>query len=140
VFPRKANSVNGSDWIVNHPGLSAALKQCAGLRKQFLRYFTDGNLIGNCILTEPCPNTHISAYVLPDRQLMIVLNQAGRRNVAFKCDLEPWLKSASGKYAVKAYDADGKLLESLDIDSPVWNGSTHSMDHLDMALFEFVAE
>ncbi len=74
VFPRKAESTNGSDWIANHPELSAALKQCAALRKQFLDYFTDGTLIGDCILTEPCPTAHVSAYVLHDRILVILIN------------------------------------------------------------------
>lgn len=140
IFPSKPGGMNGSAYIAEYPEFSKALKQCAKLRKQFLQYFTEGTLIGDCVLTQPCQQAHVSAYVLPDSALMILTNRAAERKVGFSCDLEPWLKSASGKYAVKAYDTDGELVESLDVDGPVWEGSTHSMNHLDMALFEFVAK
>ena len=139
VFPRKLNSVNGSDWIVNYPQLSTALKQCSKLRKQFLHYFTDGTLIGNCILSEVCPNTIVSAYILPDKVLMILVNQTSERRIDFNCDLKPWLKSASGKYTVKVYDVDGKLVKSLNIDNSAWRGTIGPMKHLDIALFELIA-
>ena len=53
IMPRKPESTNGSDSIVNYPAFSKALKQCASLRERFLRYFTEGELIGDCLLSSP---------------------------------------------------------------------------------------
>ncbi len=139
VFPRKPNSVNGSDWITNHAQLSQALKQCAKLRKQFLSYFTDGTLIGNCLLSEPCPDSHVTAFVLPDRVLLNVLNESSPREIKFACDLEPWLQSDSETYVVKAYDTHGKLLESSELRGKVWSGSTKPLETLEIAMFEIIA-
>ena len=139
IFPSKPESINGSAHITDYPEFSAALKQCAKLRKQFLPYFTEGTLIGNCLLSQPCPQAHVSAYVLPDSVLMILINSAAERKVDFSCDLTPWLASASGKYSVKAYDGNGKLVKSFDIEAPAWKGATDTMDQLDVALFEIHA-
>ena len=95
--PRKADSVNGSDWIVNHAELSQALRQCAKLRNQFLPYFTEGVLIGNCLLREPCRDAHVTAFTRPNRILLNILNLADRREIKFTCDLEPWLESEIGR-------------------------------------------
>lgn len=48
VWPAKPDHINGSERIANVAELSGTPKICAGLRKQFLPYFTDGVLIGNC--------------------------------------------------------------------------------------------
>lgn len=163
IFPSKPGLINGSAYISDYPELSKALKQCAKLRKQFLEYFTDGTIIGNCILSEECrnthrsssaisgivstwpvlfseayPNTHISSYVLPDKVLMIVINNAAQREVNFKCDLEPWLKSGKGRYEVKIYDIAGKLVETKEISSTKWAGTIKSLDNLEIAIFEFI--
>ena len=76
VWPSKPDGINGSERIANVPELSHTLKTCAALRKQFLPYFTEGVLIGNCLLARSrAPGVRLSAYVLPDRVLAIVLNQ-----------------------------------------------------------------
>ena len=69
VQPRKPDDINGSDSIKNHPALSQALRQCAKLRARFLSWFVDGTFIGDCILTEPCPEAVVAAYVLPDKEI-----------------------------------------------------------------------
>jgi hypothetical protein len=140
VFTSKRGFVNGSAYIAEYPEFSRAIKQCARLRKQFLKYFTEGTLIGDCILMQPCQEAHVSAYVLPDKVLMILVNTAAKRKVNFNCDLEPWLKSSSGKYQVKVYNTDGKLIKSRNLGNPIWKGKTCSMNHLDIALFEFAAK
>ena len=91
VWPSKPDGINGSERIANVPELSRTLKTCAGLRKQFLPYFTDGVLIGNCLLREVSPGVRLSAYVLPDRVLAIVLNQGAEAALSFGYDLEPWV-------------------------------------------------
>lgn len=139
IFPRKPDSVNGSDYIANYPELSKALKQCAKLRKQFLPYFTDGALIGNCILAQPSPAA-IGAYVLPDKVLMLVANRGGEGPVSFNTDIGQWLASKSGKYSVKAYDEDGKLTKTISIPNGKWAGETAKLKTWEIALFEFEAE
>jgi len=139
VMPRKKGSVNGSDWIANYPELSKALKECAALRKQFLEYFTEGRLIGGCLLSEPCPNTRVASYVLTDRALLLVMNQGAVGPVAFKCDLAPWVDSSNGEYTVKQYDQAGKLTDTLHLDSATWDGTTASLELYEIALFEITS-
>jgi len=136
VFPRKVDSVNGSDWIANHTELSAALKQCAALRQQFLKYFTEGRFIGDCLLSEPCASTHVASYILPDRALLLVMNRGGARPIKFRCDVVPWVHSQHGEYTVKQYDSAGKVTDTRHLDNGTWEGETPSMEHLEIALFE----
>ena len=138
ILPRKKGAANGSDYIANHAGLSKALKQCAKLRKQFLSYFVDGVLIGDCILSDQCPTAHVSAYVLPDRVLMILLNQGTQDKVSFNCDIGSWLKSGSGKYRVKAYDSDGKPTGDITVSEGQWNAKTRVLRPGEIALYEFM--
>lgn len=81
-------TINGSERIANVPELSSTLKICARLRKQFLPYFTDGVLIGNCLLREIRPGVRVSAYVLTGRVLAVVLNQSPAGTLAFSYNLE----------------------------------------------------
>ena len=65
IMPATADGINASDLIVNHPALSQALKRCAKLRAQFLPYFIDGRLIGDCILvtgSTVCPYQCLCAF------------------------------------------------------------------------------
>jgi hypothetical protein len=139
IFPRKAESINGSDYISNYPEFSKTLKQCAALRKQFLPYFTEGNLVGDCILSDTCP-AHVTAYVLKDKALMFLINQWGHQSLGFDCDLQPWLKSTSGKYGVNVYNADGKLIRSVDSVDAKWHGDTGPIKAEDLIIFEFTAK
>ena len=136
VFPRKENGPNGSDYIANYPDLSKALKACAKLRKQFLAYFTDGMLIGDCILAQPNP-AHICAYVLPDKVLMILISQGGEGPVAFSADIGQWLASKSGSYGVRSYDEDGKLLSTTKIDQGKWDSQTKKLRTGEIVVYEF---
>jgi len=138
VMPRRKGSINGSDYIANQPELSKALKQCAGLRRQFLPYFTDGVLIGDCILAEECPGTHVTAYVLPDRVLMIIINQGSKRRIGVRCDIAPWLKSASGRYRIKCYGENGGLISETPITGGQWKGETGELQPNELALYEFL--
>ncbi|HEX2924618.1 MAG TPA: hypothetical protein VHS28_11410 [Chloroflexota bacterium] len=140
IFPRKAESINGSDYISNYPEMSLALKQCAKLKKQFLPYFVDGTLIGECLLSDTCPAAHICAYTLGDKAIMVLINQGAPQNVAFDVDLEPWVKSASGSYQVKLYDQDGKLLRTVDSAPAKWHGETGQLKTEEMMIVEFVGK
>jgi hypothetical protein len=138
VMPRKPESTNGSDSIVNHPAFSKALKQCAALRKRFLKYFTDGVLIGECLLSEPSP-AHLTSYVLPDRALMVVVNDGPARSVKFSCNLSAWLKSPSGRYRVTEFGGDGRSRGAV-ITSGQWQGQTGRLAAGEMRLFEIRIE
>ncbi|MEO6437245.1 MAG: hypothetical protein ABIP55_16000 [Tepidisphaeraceae bacterium] len=135
VFPRKAESINGSDLIANHPPLSAALKQCASLRKQFLKYFTEGTLIGECILTEPSENAHVSAYVLPDHILMIVINQGPTGPINLKADPQPWVATPGGNFTVTAFGGDGKVISITTI-AGQWEVATPALATGDVVIYE----
>jgi hypothetical protein len=140
VMPRKPESINGTDLIANRPALSKALKQCAGLRKQFLAYFVDGVLIGDCILTKPCLDAHTCAYVLPDRAIIVMVNLGKKQTIGFDVDMEPWTTSASGKYEIKQYDADGKLVSSVADVSAKWRGKTKTLAPEELTVIEVVAK
>ncbi len=138
VMPRKPELTNGSDSIVRHPAFSNALRQCAALRKQFLGCFTDGVLIGECLQSEPSP-AHVSSYVLPDRVLMILVNDGSERSVPFSCDLSPWLASPSGRYQVTPFGEDGRPRGTVSVSGP-WHGETGRLATGEMVLFEIRAQ
>src|SRR5262249_28272222 len=126
IMPTAPDGPNGSGKITDFPEMSKALKQCAKLRRHFLSYFLDGKLIGECILNEPCEGAHVTAYVLPDRALVMAMNcdwkkgtrmQAGavgdtkakifderkenlteQRSFNLHCDLTHWVRSTSGSF------------------------------------------
>jgi hypothetical protein len=138
VQPRKPDGINGSDWIRNHAELSQSLKQCAKLRTQFLPYFVDGTLIGDCILAKPCSGAQVCAYALPDKILVIVLNTGSQEPKQLKLNPAPWLASTSGRYAVKWYDGEGHAIQSAELRQEQTTVSTNMLDRLGMALFELV--
>ena len=139
IQPRKPDGVNGSDWIARHAELSQALKQCARLRAQFLPYFIDGTLIGECILTEPCPEALVAAYVLSGKVLVIVIN-TGRspRAVTLACDPRPWLPSTSGRCEAKCYDGAGALVQTTVGNSTDRRLTTGTLENLGVWLFELL--
>ncbi|MEP6662700.1 MAG: hypothetical protein ABJC04_03450, partial [Verrucomicrobiota bacterium] len=113
IFPRKKGSINGSDLIEPYPELSKALKQCAKLKKQFLPYFTEGTLIGDCILSSQCKGAHVSAYVSGDKLLMLLINEGEPRKVEFQSNLSSWLTGK--KWQVKSFNADGQKISETKL-------------------------
>lgn len=136
--PRKPDGINGSAYISDYPALSAALKQCARLRKQFLNYFVNGLFISDCILSKSVPDAHISAYVLPKSMLVIVINKEGRKPISFEGDIASWLPSVSGKYKLNVYN-DGQLIKKTSVGRK-WKEKTPVMNNLDICLYELTAE
>ena len=138
VWPRKPDGINGSDYISNHPELSRALKQCARLRKQFLNYFVNGTFIADCILSKNSPAAHVSAYALPQSMLVIVINKGNKKEITFESNIEPWLKSSTGRYKIKYYN-DGTLVNTTSSKSQ-WSQKTPAMKNLDISLYELTPE
>jgi len=64
-------------------------------------------LIGDCILTEQCSEAHISAYVLRDSVLMILVKDENAGTVKFSCDVGYWLPNESEKYTALIYSSEG---------------------------------
>ena len=139
LMPRKKDSVNASDYISSYPDLGKALKQCARLRQRFLRYFTEGTLIGDCILAEPCPGMHVTAYVLPDRALMVLINEGAPRQIPINCDLGAWVRSTSGKYEARCFDEEGAPHAKAEVPTAVWRSNTPKLPSGGMVLYEFTA-
>lgn len=140
IMPSKPDGANGTAWIKDYPELGRVLKQCASVRKQFLNYFVDGKLIGECLLTKPVEGAHVNAYVLPDRVLLILMNtEQNEKRIGFNIDLAPWLASANGKYEVKSYDQFGKQLGSKKIAGSQWTNKTKALNQYDFTIFEFIA-
>ena len=138
MWPSKPDGINGSERIENVPELSKTLKVCAGLRGQFLPYFTEGVLIGNCLLTEPSPGVRLAAYVRSDRVLAIVLNQGADGPLSFRYDLAPWV-AGHGTFAQTQFHQSGRRLTSGDVPA---SGAfqTPNLRHLEMMVVEFVAK
>jgi len=140
IFPRKAESINGSDYISNYPDLSIALKQCSNLKKKFLPYFTEGNLIGECLLTRQIDGAHVCAYTLKDRAIMVLINtSSSKQTIEFDMNLEPWVKSKTGKYAVTQYEENGKSVSTTTINK-IWHGKSKKLEANEMTVIEFVVK
>ena len=137
VGPTSKRIVTGSDWIEDHPELSRVLKDCASLRKQFLPYFTRGVFIGDCILSEPCNNAHVSAYVLSDKILIIAINLEEPQSIVLNCNLNLWLESKAQNYQIKSYNESGKMLEVSEYHKKqeLW---TPNLKNLEIAIFEVI--
>jgi hypothetical protein len=137
IFPRKAESVNGSDSISSYPELSKALKQCARLKKQFLPYFTAGELVGDGLLTRPVAGVHCCAYTLQNRAIMLFVNTSpSRQAVEFDIDLAPWIPSESGKYTFIQYDENGKPFQHKPVKSLV-HGKSKMLEVNELTVLEF---
>jgi len=139
VWPTKPGGVNGSDRIESDAALSEALKQCAALRAQFLPYFTDGTFIGYCALTEPCPEAVVCSYVLPDRMLLLVMNEGSQRAVTFGCDVSPWMGAAEETCTVRRYGGDGALVETSQTAGGPQRIATPELGTLEITAYEVLA-
>lgn len=138
IMPSKPDGANGTAWIKDYPELGRILKQCAQVRKQFLDYFVDGRLIGECLLTKPVDGAHINAYVLPDKVLLMVMNtEQTEKKINFTIDLAPWLDSKAGKYKLRSYDQFGKQTGRNKTISHQWSGKTQALKHMDFTIYEF---
>lgn len=139
IFPRKPGNVNGSDWIRSHPELSRTLRQCAALRRQFLDYFTSGTIIGQCMLTTPCEDARVNAYVRDARALMIVLNSsAPDQELVLRWDPGAWL-TGKGPLNVTRYDMSGHKLSETRCRRAVQKLKIKGLPKDELTIFEIVS-
>ena len=140
VMPRRTPyGVNGSGTIEQYLEFSKRLRQCADRREQFLDYFTDGTLVGECLLSQDCPDAHVSSYLRPGKALLLILNKSDRRAVSFQCSLAGWIRSPTGRYRVDALDLDGRRLKTFQT-AAEWSGMTEELEKSGIAMFEIAAE
>ena len=139
VMVASPDGINASDLIVNHPAVSDALKRAARLRRQFLAYFREGRLIGECLVLEETPAAHISAYVLPEKILMIVAKDESEGRVSLTCDLSYWLGHGKRQGLVNIYSATGDLIETQSFANASWRHTTQMLAANDIRLYEFTA-
>ncbi|MBI2432206.1 MAG: hypothetical protein HYV26_04990 [Candidatus Hydrogenedentes bacterium] len=140
VLPSKPENINGSARIAEYPELSQALKTCAQLHAQFLPYFEDGLLIGDCILTTPCHNARVNAYVLPDRLLLLAMNTvAGPRDIELSVDIGPWLDTARGPYTIISYDERGEASSPREQTQERWEEVMRAQPPGELFLLEVVS-
>ena len=139
VRPRKIDKPNGTALISEKPEISAALKEVARLHRQFLPYFVEGHVLGNSVLSAPCP-IFVCGHQLPDKLLIIVLNDKTEpTEVSLQSSLDLWLP-AVGTYRVKYYNSQGNLLQTISWKEGFnWIGKSRLLQPLELALFEIGA-
>ncbi len=135
VMPRKADQPNGTALISQNPALSAALKQVARLRRQFLAYFVEGTYLGSSVLTTPAPG-FVRARQLGNRLLVVAVNDNPEATaVSFTSDLSLWLPSTSA-YEIKTYNEEGKQVAVYKGAGPRAAFVTPDLPPAGLALFE----
>jgi hypothetical protein len=140
LIPRKPDMPNMTALISEKPAVSAALKETAHLRKQFLPYFVEGHILGNSVLSEPA-SVFVCGYQLPNKLLIIMLNdKAEPVEVSLQSSLDVWLPVANS-YKVKYYNSQGDLLQTASWNTGVnWVGKSRLLPPLELALFEIETE
>jgi hypothetical protein len=166
VMPKQADAGNGTKLISEEPALAIALKEASVLRRQFLPYFTDGNFLGESVLSRTVctfvrskkdgeiggalsnvgrfeyPELFVRGHQLKNKLLIIVLNNAAEpRTVTVPSKLALWIPK-TGQYRATYYDGRGhKVREQAVAVAPgaEWSGKTESLQPLEMAFFEIQA-
>ncbi len=137
VFPRKLDAPNGTARISEWPELSAALKEVAPLRRQWLPYYTDGVFIGECVLSEPA-EVHVAGHVLGDKMLVAVLNDSDTER-SYSLSGVPWLwLPADMAYNVRLTDSAGSVLEETVVEPGAnWRTTERTMAPLELNFYEW---
>jgi hypothetical protein len=140
IMPRKAGSTNGSDYISSYPDMGKALKQCAALKKQFLPYFLDGNLLGDCLLSKPVADAHVCAYALPDKAILVLINTSPTpKSIELDVNLAPWMNPLTDKYRIRHYNEDGGLVSEAMVPKN-WHGKSKILQPNELEVIEFIGK
>ncbi len=140
IMPRKAGSTNGSDYISSYPDMGKALKQCAALKKQFLPYFLDGNLLGDCLLSKPVADAQVCAYALPDKAILVLINTSPTpKSIELDVNLAPWMNPQTDKYRIRHYNEDGGLVSEAMVPKN-WHGKSKILQPNELEVIEFIGK
>ncbi len=100
VYPSKPGGVNGSAMIADYPEFSSTIKRCSELRAEYLDFFLNGDILGDCVLRRDCPTARVTAYRLGDSYLLFgFLNEDGDSRL--KLGLAPF--TGEGNYCVELH-------------------------------------
>jgi len=139
VMPSKVDGPNGTALISERPALAKALKEMTVLHKQFLPYFVEGHALGDSMLSQPT-TAFVRAYQLPDRLLVLVLNDRPEaQQVVLGSDLSLWLPKSS-KLEVRTFDGQGKMLGNSSVEGTHWVGVTEPLQVGEMSVLELRPE
>ncbi len=86
------------------------------------------------------PAIHATAWVLPDRILVLMLNKGGDAPYPFTFDIGMWLKPGDKGYSIQAYDSSGAKTEASTTADSIWASRTSPLKNLDIAVFEITSD
>ena len=107
VFPSKVGGCSGSAMIADYPEFSRVLKCLAALRKAYLSYFTEGEMLGECVLYKYCRNARVTGYRLRNSALIIV-TKTDKKLSYLAYNLERYLGPGEKRVVIK--DLNGGLV------------------------------
>ncbi|MBP9913749.1 MAG: hypothetical protein KBF26_10125 [Opitutaceae bacterium] len=95
---RRPNGVWGSSEFSAHPAVTQLIGRLAKLRRRFLGFFTDGDLLGDGLVQEEIADLHTSAYRHGSRLLLLVVDERREGKARrVRLSLEPWRWLAAPK-------------------------------------------
>jgi hypothetical protein len=135
LLPRKPDQPNGTALLSDKPELSAALKEVAPLRRQFLAWFAEGTPLGDSMLTAPV-GAFVRGYQRGAGMLVIVLNpQQNEQDVQLEIDLGLWLPGG-GRWNETVFDGHGRRVQAYTGEGARWTRSLKGMKPLGLAFVE----
>ena len=111
IYPSRPGQLNGSALIADYPGFSATLKDLTALRRAYLPYFADGEMLGDCVLSEDCAQARVTGYRYAGSAAVFAVKEDDG-DAVLKCDLTPFI----GKKAVRVTVRDQKNRELFAFD------------------------
>ena len=98
AYPTKPESYNGSALIADYPEFSKSIKTCAFLRKEYLDYFVDSTMLGDCFVVEE-PVCRTTAYEKNGNMLVIVYKDKEGK-ITFPVDFSSFASADAYTYTV----------------------------------------
>ena len=114
IYPSRPGQLNGSALIADYPGFSATLKDLTALRRAYLSYFADGEMLGDCVLSEDCAQARVTGYRYAGSAAVFAVKEDDG-DAVLKCDLTPFI----GEKAVHVTVRDQKNRELFAFDGDV---------------------
>ena len=112
VFPSKTDDICGSAYIADYPEFSQTLKKCAALRKKYMEYFTDGEILGECVLKEDCAGARVTGYLSEDKKSVLIFAvKDSDADIEMKYDLSSYI--GSGDCDIIISDIDSNILKAV---------------------------
>ena len=71
---------------------------------------------------------------------MVMINLAPKGKVSASCDVGAWLKSAGGKYKVKGFGQNGKLVSNTRFSGAKYALQTPELEAEEIVIYEFLPE